>query len=376
MTTPRFYMTTEYVGQKPSFTALPNWLRGQATPLEGWILWTLQSHFPNIHPSLNLLAKEACISRRAVCTVLAGMERKGWLAREQTFAESGRKAATRYRLTIWDAHWALVDRAGDALVQEVHYRSSAGGALGIVQEVHGDSAGGALKEDQEKKIKKKKSIEPPLPPTARGEHRPEAVAARPCRDRDGFLISDPEPQAAAEPPAAVQPQPQQHRPQPQPPTPEPIAPVKPKASEPKTTRFKPSADDVPAALLPVVRELLAFWPTRTGAKTLRAWGQMLGQAQQIQDHPQGGTEILRGQLEAGTAAGIDGKRWQSLKFANWLSYGTKAGAPATGARFQGKRTTMDRVQGAIALVEQRERAAAAARTQQAGQGALVLAEVA
>jgi hypothetical protein len=347
-------MTTEYVGQRPSFTALPNWLRGQATPLEGWILWTLQSHFPNIHPSLNLLAKEACISRRAVCTVLAGMERKGWLAREQTFAESGRKAATRYRLTIWDAHWALADRAGDALVQEVHYRSSAGGALGIVQEVHGDSAGGALKEDQEKKIKKKKSIEPPLPPTARGEHRPEGGTARPCRDRDGFLVPDPEPQPSAEPPAAVQPQPQQQkppRPLPEPQDSEAVAPIKPKANKPKPALFSPSADDVPATLLPVVRELLAFWPARKGAKTLDAWNLLLSELRKIQDHPQGGTEILRGQLEAGATAGIDGKAWYSIRFRDWLSYGTKAGVSATGAS---KPNAMDTAMRAMAIIRQRE----------------------
>lgn len=374
-------MTIEYIGQRPSFTALPNWLRGQATPLEGWILWTLQSHFPNIHPSLNLLAKEACISRRAVCTVLADMERKGWLAREQTFTESGRKAATRYQLTIWDAHWALADSAGDALVQEMHYRSSAGGALGIVQEVHGDSAGGALKEDQEKKNKKKKSIEPPLPPAAQGEHRPEAGAAPACRDRDGFLLTDPEPHDEA--PAAVQPQPQQRpqpqnppRPLPEAPDPEAAPPVKPKAKT-REAGFVPAVEDVPAALLPVQRELLAFWSARhpKGRRTQGAWDRMLSHARKIQDHQQGGTEILRQQLEAGAEARVSGPGWLGLDFNRWQQYGTKAGAPATGARFQGKRSTMDRVQGAIALIEQRERAAAA-RAQQVGQGTLVLAEVA
>ena len=344
-------MTTEYIGQRPSFTALPNWLRGQATPLELAVLWCLQSHYPNIHPSMTLLAQEACLSRRSVSGVLAGMERKGWLVREHAFAECGRKAANRYRLTIWDVSWALVDRAGNALGQEVPYLGRAGGALGIGQEVPGDRAGGAHKEDQEKKINSKKSIEPPLPPTARGEHRPEAVTARPCRDRDGFLLPDPEPQAPAEPPAAVQPQPQQPRSQPQPPTPEPVAPVKPKASEPKTTRFKPSADDVPAALLPVVRELLAFWPARKGAKTLDAWNLLLSELCKIQDHPQGGTEILRGQLKAGATAGIDGKAWYSIRFRDWLSYGTKAGAPATGAR---KPNAMDTAMRAMAIIRQRE----------------------
>jgi DNA-binding MarR family transcriptional regulator len=86
-------MTNEYVGQKPTFTALPNWLRGKATPLELSILWCLQSHFPDIHPSLNLLAEEACISRRSVSGVLADMERKGWIARKHSFGDGGRKAS-------------------------------------------------------------------------------------------------------------------------------------------------------------------------------------------------------------------------------------------------------------------------------------------
>lgn len=347
------------------------------------VLWCLQSHYPNIHPSMTLLAQEACLSRRSVSGVLAGMERKGWLVREHAFAECGRKAANRYRLTIWDVSWALVDRAGNALGQEVPYLDRAGGALGIGQEVHGDRAGGAHKEDQEKKNKKKKSIEPPLPPTARGEHRPEAGAARPCRDRDGFLLTDPEPQAPVEPPAAVQPQPQQRlqpqsppRPLPDPPDPEAVPPVKPQAQK-REAGFVPTVKDVPAALLPVVRELLAFWPARNpkAKRTQQAWKGMLTEAQKIQDHQQGGTEILRDQLVEGAEARVRGPGWLGLNFNRWQQFGTKAGAPATGARFQGKRSTMDRVQGAIALIEQRERAAAA-RAQQAGQGTLVLAEVA
>lgn len=139
----------------------------------------------------------------------------------------------------------------------------------------------------------------------------------------------------------------------------------------------PAHEDVPAALLPVVRELLAFWPARhpKGKRTQGAWDRMLSHARKIQDHQQGGTEILRQQLEEGAEARVSGPGWQGLDFNRWQQYGTKAGAPAANAGRYGRRTTMDRVQGAIALIEQRERAAAA-RAQQAGQGALVLAEVA
>jgi len=359
-------MTTEYIGQKPTFTALPNWLRGQATPLELAILWCLQSHFPNIHPSMTLLAQEACMSKRSVSGVLADMERKGWLVREHAFAEGGRKAANRYRLTIWDVSWVVADRAGGALGQEMPYRNGAGGALGIGQEVHGDRAGGAHKEDQEKKNKKKKTYEPPLPPTARGERRPEAVAAPPCRDQDGFLIPDPEPQPA-EPPAAVQPQPQQpHAPRPLPePTPDPeaIVPVKPKARK-REAGFVPAHEDVPAALLPVVRELLAFWPARNpkGKRTQQAWKGMLTEARKIQDHPQGGTEILREQLEEGVKAKIRGVGWIGLDFSRWQQYGTKAGTPVMGSGFKRRLTPEESAAEAIAYIRARDAKAAAATT--------------
>ena len=363
-------MTTEYIGQKPSFTALPNWLRGRATPLELAVLWCLQSHYPNIHPSMTLLAQEACLSRRSVSGVLAGMERKGWLVREHAFAECGRKAANRYRLTIWDVSWALVDRAGNALGQEVPYLDRAGGALGIGQEVHGDRAGGAHKEDQEKKNKKKKSIEPPLPPAARGERRPEVVAVPACRDRDGFLLPDPEPHAAE--PAAVQPQPQQRpqpkpcwwqnppRPLPEPPDPEAVPPVKPKAQK-REAGFVPAHEDVPAALLPVVRELLAFWSARhpKGRRTQGAWDRMLSHARKIQDHQQGGTEILRQQLEEGAEARVSGPGWLGLDFNRWQQYGTKA-TPVIGSGFNRRPSPEAEAAAAIAFIRDRDAKAAAA----------------
>ncbi len=238
--------------------------------------------------------------------------------------------------------------------------------------------------------------EPPYPP--RGQHRPGAGATDPgpmdggliegpTRDRDGFLIP---PSASAAPAAPQRPQeaPQATQPQPvQPAAPRPAsqplpgpsqqpgqsAPVNPKGRKAQRDRFSPTVDDVPAALLPVQRELMAFWPARSGAKTSGAWDLLCSQLQKIQDHPQGGTEIVRDQLEQGAMAGIDGKPWQSIRFANWERYGTKAGTPIIGTGFNGKRSTMDRVMGAIALVEERERRAA--ERQQAGSRGLALAEV-
>jgi hypothetical protein len=130
-------------------------------------------------------------------------------------------------------------------------------------------------------------------------------------------------------------------------------------------RFQPTAADIPADLLPVQHELLAFWPTRSGQMTPEAWTRMLGQARQIQQDQRGGTEILRGQLEDGVAASIDGKRWQSLKFKNWELYGPKAGAPAM--RLGNRRPTPEEnAAAAVAFIQARDarKAAAAAASQQ------------
>ena len=114
----------------------------------------------------------------------------------------------------------------------------------------------------------------------------------------------------------------------------------------------PTAEDVPAELLPVVRELLAFWASKGGKRTGRAWSAQLGQLQRIQDDPTGGTEAVCAQLEAGSEAAVFGKPWQAVTFANWQRYGQKA-TPATGASF-GKPNAMDTAMRAMAIIRQRE----------------------
>jgi hypothetical protein len=173
--------------------------------------------------------------------------------------------------------------------------------------------------------------------------------------------------------AAVQPQPQQ-RPRPEPPPqpapdPEAIVPVKPKAKT-REAGFKPAHDDVPEALLPEVRELLEFWPARNpkAKRTQRAWEGMLTEAQKIQDHQQGGTEILREQLDEGAKARISGPGWLGLNFNRWQQFGTKAGTPVIGSGFRGRLTPEESAAEAIAFIRNREAkaaAAAAAATQQA-----------
>lgn len=155
---------SEFAGQKPSFTALPNWLLGKASALEIAVLWVLQSHYPEIRPSITRLADCANLSRRTVFNVLADLERKGWLVRKHREFESGKKAPNLYRLTIWDGEPKPTgDSAPHALVQEMHHGDSAPRARGIVQEMHHDGAPRAHEVDQieEEQLEERK----PIPPT-------------------------------------------------------------------------------------------------------------------------------------------------------------------------------------------------------------------
>jgi hypothetical protein len=341
-------MATEYIGQRPPHTSLPNWLRGKATPLELATLWALQSHYPNIHPSLSLLAKEACISRRSVCTVLTGMERKGWLVRDQAFDDSGRKTSNRYRLTIWDPRWFSIDSAGDALAQEVHHLTSAGAAPSLVQEVHIPSAGGAHKEEQSKKNNLSKTIEPPLPPSGgnAGEDQGEliTVEAMPVdaalsKVMGGGMVPAP-------PPPTVTP------------------------TKPRKARFQPSHDLIPAALLPVHPEILGFWATKAGARTQLAWDGLIKQLGLIQQDPQGGTEAVRAQLQEGIdRAPI--KPWMSVTHTMWRRFGMQQGsAPGTGNR---RMSQTEAAAQAVAFFHAREAKKAAAKASQTQQ--TLLAEV-
>ena len=353
------------------FTCLPNWLFGQATAQELVVLLALQHHAPNIHPSLATLARVSGLGKSTVCRILLGLKERGWLRTERRATDGGGNNSTSYHLLIWAI------KPLSAIVPERDNLSQSGG--GLVPERDTNKMNLRIKNNPT-------ALEPPLPPTARGEHRPEAVAAGPCRDRDGFLVSIPEPQppAAPEPPpdapAAVQPRPQQRplpRPQPEPPPepapdPEAIVPVKPQAQK-REAGFRPAYEDVPAALLPVVRELLAFWPARNpkAKRTRRAWEGMLTEARKIQDHQQGGTEILREQLQEGAAARVSGPGWLGLNFNRWQQYGTKAGTPVMGSGFRGRLTPEQSAAEAIAFIRNRDAKAAAAAAATTRQAVLV-----
>jgi hypothetical protein len=149
-----------FEGQRPSFTPLPNWLRGQASALEIAVLWVLQSHYPEIRPSLSRLAEEASLSRRTVQKVLADMERKGWLVRVHRLKEAGARDCNLYQLRIWNDQPPAGGRAGDAHRAGDALGGGARDALGVGQEMHGGRAGDAHEEDQQNKINTSRSRKP------------------------------------------------------------------------------------------------------------------------------------------------------------------------------------------------------------------------
>ena len=374
-------MATQIIAQKPPFTQLPNWLRGRATPLEISTLWCLQSHYPNIYPSLTTLAKEVGMAKSTLCKVLADMERKGWMVREQGFMESGRKANTRYRLTIWNVSWQVqFDSPGDGLVREADHVDSPSGGQTIVRETDRDSPGDGHKEEQSNKNKDLTRKEPPLPP--KGQRRAERDDTHPYRDRDGFVVNpDRQPQATEAQPQPTQPvkpwEGPKQPPQPQtPPEPQPALATVLVDPQPKSRKagFTPTEGNVPAALLPVVSELLEFWASKGGKKTERAWTAQLGQLNQIQADSTGGTEAARAQLLAGVQAATFGKAWCAVTYTNWQRYG-RSRTPIGGTGFNRRMTQDEHAAEALAFIRERDARRAAEAAAQETQGNLILAEV-
>ena len=150
---------------------------------------------------------------------------------------------------------------------------------------------------------------------------------------------------------------------------EPPPPTKPvKARKP---RFQPSHDLIPAELLPVHPEILGFWATKAGARSEQAWDGLIKQLRLIQDDVQGGTEMVRTQLQTGIdRAPI--KAWLSVTHSNWRKWGLNQGlAPSTGNR---RLTPTEAAAQAVAFFHAREAKKAAAKAASETQQTL-LAEV-
>jgi hypothetical protein len=142
-------------------------------------------------------------------------------------------------------------------------------------------------------------------------------------------------------------------------------------TKPRKPRFQPSQDLIPAALLPVHPEILGFWATKAGARTEQAWNGLIKQLGLIQQDPQGGTEMVRTQLQTGIdRAPI--KPWLSVSYGNWRKFGMQQGsAPGTGNR---RMTQTEAAAQAVAFFHAREAKKAAAKAASQTQQTL-LAEV-
>jgi hypothetical protein len=364
------------------FTRFPNWLLGKVTGLEIAVLVALQSHYPNIHPSLATLSRESGLSQSTVQRVLGDLQRKGLMVKQQNRTKHGTKGVNSYRLLIWDQPMAETEPEAQNL-EESYWSERPDGLVRETVGVWSERPLGMVtetnKEEQSNKNKDLTRKEPPLPP--KGQRRDKRDDTDPYRDRDGFLVNpDHQPQATEAQPQPTQPvkpweSPQQPKPE-TPPEPQPALATVPVDPQPKSRKagFTPTEGNVPAALLPVVSELLEFWASKGGKKTERAWTAQLGQLNQIQADPTGGTEAARAQLLAGVQAATFGKAWCAVTYANWQRYG-RSRTPIGGTGFNRRMTQDEHAAEALAFIRERDAKRAAEAAAQETQGDLILAEV-
>jgi hypothetical protein len=129
---------------------------------------------------------------------------------------------------------------------------------------------------------------------------------------------------------------------------------------PRKPRFQPSHDLIPTELLPVHPEILGFWAVKAGARTHQAWDGLIKQLGLILQDPQGGTEMVRTQLQTGIdRAPI--KPWLSVSYGNWRKFGMQQQGTTSNRR----KTPEEHAAESIAFIEARDarRAAAAASGQ-------------
>jgi DNA-binding MarR family transcriptional regulator len=109
----------------PGFTAVPNWLLGQASPIELAILLAIQDA-PDQRISLTDLAINACVCRRTASNALAKMAARGWLVKEATTEEDGAIGPNRYVLRIWGGLAEAPEQAPSSPQPQRHERSEWG----------------------------------------------------------------------------------------------------------------------------------------------------------------------------------------------------------------------------------------------------------
>ena len=87
------------------FTALPTNLRGKIPPYQLAVLWVIQSYAnkddQQCYPSLNTIAKAACMSKRSAQKIVNQLVSLGWLERKHQKGKNGEQGSNLYKVTIW-----------------------------------------------------------------------------------------------------------------------------------------------------------------------------------------------------------------------------------------------------------------------------------
>lgn len=73
------FANASFVGSRPPFVAVPDWLFGVASPSEGWLICTLLCFYPNTSPTVEQLARASNIAPSDVPWLINSMARKGWI---------------------------------------------------------------------------------------------------------------------------------------------------------------------------------------------------------------------------------------------------------------------------------------------------------
>ena len=89
-----------FIPENTPFTALPLALRGKLTPNQFAVLWVLQSYYPNIFPSYEMIAKDAMMSSRTVMRTVQQLVELG-LLQKQIRIDGNNQMSNCYRVNIW-----------------------------------------------------------------------------------------------------------------------------------------------------------------------------------------------------------------------------------------------------------------------------------
>jgi len=320
---------------RPRFAQVPIALLEACADRKGTLfvyawLWHYAGQDDQAFPSITRLALECRMKSENVRSSLRWLVENGWISRVDRVGQTT-LFHVRYEQTP-PLKWVPLPQKGDTPKGAPHPSPKRGrGPL--------PQKGDPNKRDLTKGLKQ--DLEPPLPPSggngAEDQGELITVEAVPV---DAALSKAPRSGIVPEPPPTAM-----------------------ALTKPRKPRFQPSQDLIPAALLPVHPEILGFWATKAGARTQLAWDGLIKQLSLIQEDPQGGTEMVRTQLQTGIdRAPI--KAWLSVSYRNWRKYGLHS-SPISAA-FNRRKTPEDHAAESIAYIEARDarrRAAAAASGQ-------------